>query len=373
MSLSLRAGLAEIGVHGPTSPPMPSGFASFPNSLATAIRAMQAHPDPKSWSRGPEAFADEDWSEECQGITYDGRRFITSSNGTWVHPKQSGLWSNVPNPGWTLDRSPKALYFFKPGSYRFRDDDIESTFHLGGDPDDHLGDIDFFGGSIFCAVERVGGRRECLVVTPIPDGAGWFSSSVTVATGDSGQEDSFPWCAVNPWNGLLYSSKFDEKPHGVSDVVAYDRGTGAWAGPDRTIHLSRPASGVQGACFSPIGHLYLACHDVHYRASGTTATYRGSDLALHGVSGDGVDTHVGTLGVTRSTLIQCYSAFNGRFLGDVPVTTKESNQELEGICFGSVKINGHEARIHVALLENHTLAKDNVFIKPYSSPHPDTI
>lgn len=379
MSVSLRAGLAEIGVHGPTSPRMPSGFATFPRSLATAIRSMQAHPDPLHWSRGPESFADQHWTEEGQGITFDGHRFITSSDGTWVHPEKTGTWSNVPNPGWLLDRSPKALYFFKKGKYGFRDDDIESVFHLGGNPDDHLGDIDFFDGSIFCALDRVGQSTDCLVVTPHPDGSGWFSSSVPVATGDSGQGNDFPWCAVNPWNGLLYSSRYADKPHGVREVFAYDRGTGEWAGPDRTIHLSRPANGVQGGCFSPMGHLYLACNDVHYRDSGTTATYRGDDLALHGVRED-EPTSAALPGYpplrrtgTRSTLIQCYSAINGRFLGDVPVTTKESNQELEGLCYAAVTIKGFQARIHIMLLENYKLAKDNVYIKPYGSPHPELI
>lgn len=377
MSLSLRQGLAAIGVHGPTSPRMPSGFATFPRGLAEAVRAMRAHPDPLNWSRGPETFADEDWSEECQGITFDGQRFVTSSDGTWVHPEKSGFWSNLPNPGWSLDRSPKALYFFKKGSYGFRDDDVDGIFHLGGDQNDHLGDIDFFDGSVHCALDRAGGGTDCLVVTPIPGGGGWFSSSVPIATGDSGQGNDFPWCAVNPWNGLLYSSKFTDEPGGVREIYAYDRGTGQWAGTQRTIHLSHPADGVQGGCFSPMGHLYLACHEIRFMAGGTTRTYPADDLALHGVREDTRPAPWPGRGRipagTRSTVIRCYSAFNGRALGEVPVTAKESNQEMEGICYGAVNIEGHEARIHVVLLENHKLAKDNVFVKPYSSPHPETI
>lgn len=372
MSLSLRKGLQAIGVYGPTS--IPNGFACFPSSLTEAIQDMLAHPDPASWSRGPyEAFADANWSEECQGITFDGERFITSSDGTWVHPEKSGFWSHFPNPGWTLNRSPKALYFFRKSSYRFQDDDIDGIFHLGGDPNDHLGDIDFFDGSIYCALARANGKPQCLIVTPISSGLGWWSSSITIETDASGQGSSWPWCAVNPWNGFLYSSRFDQ-PDGVHEIYAYDRTTGEWKGPERTIRLSRPARNVQGGCFSPRGHLYVACHYVEYLSSGTSRFYPEEDHALVGMSEPSNQPTVpGVYTGTRSTTIRCYSAFNGRALGEVPVTTKESNQELEGICYGALQIDGRGARVHVVLLENHDLAKDNVFIKPYSSSNPDLI
>jgi hypothetical protein len=382
MSLSLRQGLQGIGVHGPTSPRIPNGFACFPRRLSEAIPSMMANPDPLHWSRGPyEGFADENWSEECQGITFDGERFITSSDGTWVHAKKSGFWSNVPNPGWTLNRSPKALYFFRTGTYRFKDDDIDGVFQLGGEAEDHLGDIDFFEGSIYCAVSPAHGGARCLVVQPNPDG-GWWSSSVEIATEESGQGSDWPWCAVNPWNGFLYSSRFEVEPDGVREIYAYDRATGEWMGPERTIRLSDPAHNIQGGCFSPRGHLYLACHYVRHLASGSTRTYPAGDLALVGVREDSspeplprgpIPWHRYPRGTTRSTAIRCYSAFNGIAYGEAPVTTLQDNQELEGLCYAALQVDGHEARIHVVLLENHVSAKDNVFVKPYSSPDPDSI
>lgn len=376
MSLSLRDGLHAIGVYGPASPLIPDGFATFPSSLAEAIRAMKAHPDPFSWKRGPhEAFADEDWCEEAQGITFDGERFIAASNGTWKSVDKSGWKSHMPNPGYTFDRSAKAIHFFKKGSYRFHDKDIEDSFAPDLGWKDHLGDLDFFDGQVFCPVEMHSGSPRCLILQRNPDG-GFFSSWIDMATNESGQGNSFAWCAINPWNGLLYSSGFTADG-GVTNIYAYDRGTGAWAGEKRTIRLSKQAQSVQGGCFSPMGHLYLACDEVHYLQSGSTRTYPGGDQATVGVHEDGATGYSPLLGQpltgTRSALIRCYSAFNGIALGEVPVTNKRAGDEIEGICFAPFDVQGFDARIHVLLLENHTVAKDNVFVKPYGSPNPETI
>src|SRR5262249_42737200 len=92
-------------------------------------------------------------------------------------------------------------------------------------------------------------------------------------------------------------------------------------------------SGVQGACFSPNGHLYVAC-DVRLTSN------------------------------RQYKAIAYFSALNGHLMGIIPVLAEEENQELEGICFGNVvSTNGNPAQIHAILLENRTLALDNIFLK----------
>lgn len=396
---SLRAGLYAIGEHGDHPPAYPSGFASAPASLAQGIRAMLANPQMAAWVRvSPETFVDENWSEEAQGITWDGEHFITSSNGSW------GQWY----PG----ASPKALYRFRPGQYTFADGDIAQRYELGGNDKDHLGDIDYYDGWIYCAIEpEHGSLPHVLKVTAGTEPFGKWSQRITIhGAKESGQGKSFPWCAVNPWNGLLYSSPFYdvkmvEEPPADDDgyvykkveavsfpglpgfgsgppgldtfyvgrirspkVYAYDPATGAWAGEARSLTLAHAAVRIQGGCFSPNGHLYLACDEVAYVSGGETNESAADDVHLVGVnpSDEGKPAK-------RRTFIQCYSAFNGSYLGRTFVDTFEDNQELEGLCYAPGNVNGRAVQLHVILLENHKAAKDNVFMKPYAAPDADKV
>src|SRR5262245_41654834 len=183
MTLSLRAGLAAIGEPEPHGRAYRHGFAACPASLADGIRAMIANPRMADWVRvEPEASVDAYWSEEAQGITWDGKRFVTSSNGS------AGQWY----PG----ASPKAIYCFKPGQYRFLDDDIETRIELPLDNGDHLGDIDYFGGWLYCAVEPETGPLPVVLKVDL---TGTWGPRLMVTHGAalSGQGNSFPWCAVN--------------------------------------------------------------------------------------------------------------------------------------------------------------------------------
>ena len=173
----------------------------------------------------------------------------------------------------------------------------------------------------------------------------------------SGQNHSFPWCAINPFNGLLYSSPFYD--NGGHEVFAYDRASGAWAGSQYTIHLTRPAYRVQGGCFSPRGHLYLASDRAEAVSSGETVTFPSSDVHLVGVGESGR--------AKRRKFILCYSAFNGQYLGRAFVDALEKRQELEGLCYGPGTVGGHAVQLHVVLLENEPIAKDNAYIKPYAA------
>lgn len=363
MSLSLRTALRAVG-HDARRAGFTSGFAASPRHLRDAIGAMQANPRMAEWRRVlGEADVDEDWCEEAQGITQDGERFIMSSNGSAVRIGSTDL----PNPGWSVGRSPKALYRFRRRQYRFADDDVEEVFHLSGHPEDHLGDIDHHDGTVHCAIEPHASDVPRVLRVSARGRLGEFSDVVdVVGAADSGQGGSFPWCAVNPWNGLLYSCAFYGDGTGRGEVHGYHRDTGAWAGPERTIRLGSAVRRVQGGCFSPRGHLYLACDDQEEAAGGVTVEHVSGDHRLHGVRDGGSPRNV--------TSIRAFSVFTGAYLGRTLVDTLDGGgEELEGICYAPTSVGRRRAQIHVLLLDNHDLAKDNVFVKPYAAPDPSTV
>jgi hypothetical protein len=104
---------------------------------------------------------------------------------------------------------------------------------------------------------------------------------------------------------------------------------------------------VQGACFSPNGHLYVATDTRFWDKNYKWIFY--------------------------------YSALNGTFMGKIPVLAEEDDQELEGICYGAVSFDdGRTAQIHAVLLENreppwHPLALDNIFFKSFLADRPEFV
>jgi hypothetical protein len=93
---------------------------------------------------------------------------------------------------------------------------------------------------------------------------------------------------------------------------------------------------VQGAAFSPNGHLYVS-----------------SNLRI---------------GESRKHQpILYFSALNGAYLGEIAVQADyERDQELEGLCcVGS--------EIYVVLLETWSTEKDDIFFKIYTSSRPELV
>ena len=129
----------------------------------------------------------------------------------------------------------------------------------------------------------------------------------------------------------------------IYEFFKHDIDTGKFTG--RTIKFSEPMTKVQGACFSPNGHLYIA-----------------SNTSLPGNK--------------RYQIISYYSALNGYLLGRISVLAEEGmpDQELEGIAFANVSFaNGKTAQIYAVLLENRDAALDNIFFKSFSSGRPDFV
>src|SRR4051812_7435883 len=93
--ISLRENLPKIGIP-PGTPVSYRAFASRPSSLSQAIRSMDA---PQNWQQVSDLHYDENWTDEVDGVGWDGANWIFSCNA-----RQSKPGANH-----------KAIYVFKGG------------------------------------------------------------------------------------------------------------------------------------------------------------------------------------------------------------------------------------------------------------------
>src|SRR5262249_34705999 len=96
--ISYRENLAKIGISLDSSVSY-RDFFSAPQSLRQAILSMDA-PGSHDWHQVSDIFRDESWTDEVQGVAYDGEHWIFSTN------------ANQKKPGC----KDKAIYVFQAGS-----------------------------------------------------------------------------------------------------------------------------------------------------------------------------------------------------------------------------------------------------------------
>lgn len=120
----------------------------------------------------------------------------------------------------------------------------------------HLGDGEQFGGTLFVAVEKC------------PGDTGNGSDRIFAYDEDEYNNPRMgiltsqlyaPWVAINPVNGLMFSSDFNN----VNKLFVYDRNfsNGDNLVPLYTVDLDLELNRVQGGAFSPDGVLYLSVDD----------------------------------------------------------------------------------------------------------------
>jgi hypothetical protein len=256
-------------------------------------------------------FKNRVWTEECQGLTTDGQVLFVVSNNKLSVPFQDNF-RGVHK--FTLNFEPLA-------SKRFQVEGIQRDHHIGA-PGYHQG-------KIYVPVEIDKDKPKVWILDTNLD-----TIDTKLLGGDRGpwpQGGSMPWCAVNPWNGYLYSSKYDN----VNQVYAYDPNDNFIL--RKVLQLGRVIDKVQGGVISNNGHLYLTSH------------------------------------ATKD--ISAFSIINGGFLGRYPVSYDEgiAQQEMEGITIAPiVRRGGLTAYVHVVILENDRVYvdRDNVFIKHFVVPDP---
>jgi hypothetical protein len=338
--ISYRDGLAKIGI--PRSAAVSyRGFASRPKSLRQAISSMDA-PTRSSWSQVAEIYRDDFWTDEVQGVAWDGANWIFSTN------------ANQEKPG----SRHKALYVFK-GGQPLGDDlwistlryiDVPHPVAGAHEDDDHWGQITYFNGFVYVAHFWNSGPFQ-----PGPRGKGsrnvvrfrdtggtlsfdkWIQLDQARASDGSNRTDLVELQGINPWDGMFYTC-FGSGA--INELFIHDPETGDWTG--RSLALNPAIEAVQGACFSPNGHIYLSTN--------------------------------GKVDAPGLQPIWCHSALNGHQFAVIPVLAQGTGQELEGICFANLTVaGGAQAQIHAILLDNPDLALDNIFFKSFGSTSPSIV
>lgn len=348
---SLKQKLPQIGI----APGVPVSYLHFPTRPKSLIRAIRSMDSPQNWQQVSDIFRDDVWTDEVQGVAWDGANWIFSCN-----PPQGKPGTNH-----------KGLYVF-PGAQELGDGKWKSTLAyqdiphpLAGitDADEHWGQLTFFNGMVFVSHFWVGGPADGQTnVVVFIDSGGFLQFSRWIKLGQvtpPGEAPFYPeFQGINPWDGLLYSCRGGLNPRAF---YAHDPQTGAWipgkvlnfrGGENQAYFVSQNPlqvticdlpSEVQGACFSPNGHLYVSC-DVRLIAN------------------------------SQCKAIACFSALDGYLMHVIPLLAEEDLQELEGMCFGSVSWpDGRSAQIHAILLDNHLIAKDNIFFKSFSADRPELV
>jgi hypothetical protein len=260
------------------------------------------------------------WTMDCQGITSYGE----------------SLWAVNANN----NKPPIEIYKFNFG---FGDPVKTASSPCGTD---HLGPPDYFENKIYVPVEGAIARVWTLDTDLNTLGLGSLQGPTI---GDKPPQGAkMPWCAINPWNGLLYSSKFGEPPYWEEDPS----GSGRWVDwdPVTEVHCYDPADNftykksltlageplhkVQGGCFSTNGHLNLS--------SDYTRDIRG------------------------------YSAINGSYLGSFAVPSDWSGgEEMEGVSICPVKCPGKYTPISVLVQDGDWPSDSDIYFKHIAVPWPE--
>lgn len=253
------------------------------------------------------------WGEECQGLA--------NSSDHWYISQKEKLWKFPV----THDLSPSTASAVTTG--------IPDSLARAGY--NHFGDPDFHNGSLFVPLE---GRQPCRIVV--------FDAGLRfLAHAGLGEQGHASWCAINPADGLLYSSEFD----GVESLLGY-----RWllGGGSLTLTFVRrlpllDAAGrpmrinrIQGGAFSRTSGLFYLVSDT------------GSSGGLYAF-----DASTGKL-IQRTSI--GYSPGSPNY------------QELEGLTIwdlDSGRAPNIRGQVHVVLIENDVTSVDDVWIKHFRVPH----
>lgn len=168
-------------------------FACVRKSLRQMMEGMNS-PEPQKWSK-PSEYNNSSFLESCQGVTNDGTHWYFTANG---NKGRQGIFM--------YDQSMKKIRSLKFSG----NTDLLSignipkvTIPLTGQTIPvlgHVGDPNCYKGRIYVPIQKPHGF---LVMDTSLSSASvnWYP---TKRIGDS-----HPWCAVNPWNGRLYTSTFN--------------------------------------------------------------------------------------------------------------------------------------------------------------------
>jgi hypothetical protein len=342
---------------------------SFPyrslRSLANSLKWVKSFVPTRTTPHDYPSDASPGWTHKLNGVTHDDQY--------WYFAQQEKLWK-VP-VGHDLNA------------------EFDDTFLSAGIPlegYDHFGDIDYNEGLVYVPIEGHNHEPQLPAVVAIFDQNLQFRGSVRLtAQGASG-----PWCAVNPLNGFLYSSIFNDEPDRIR-LQVYEQSLLTNRLNNfvelKLEHLGTMelfdeqgkeliVKGIQGGVFSRRGHLYLiidtydggimgfdmitGCRTLHSKVD-----YQPNNYATEGAIGGAVVG--GILGnVVGGVAGSVAGAVLGGHFGE-GTGRQAKDQELEGITIwedvyaaGAPQISG---QLHLIMLSKdiELLSDDDLYFKHY--------
>jgi hypothetical protein len=311
MSVSVKQRLAAIGEPARLPLWLRGSFGlRTPRSLRVAIDGM-TDPGVDQWYEVGVALSEEntDLSHEAQGITTDGTYWFVCSNNT----KQVVSIDNAANHVATFSPAPAIrMQMWADAGHPDADTDDNGIVEFSDDFDPHFGPPSFHGGWIYVPIQSPrgvwrfslnGGEQLWQMASSLPDG------------------DLFPWCAIHPVTGMLYTCNFTEPLF----LRAYDP--------------------------TPTALVYSPGDDIRLGSS---------PIDLDKVQG-GVFTAHGRLILVRSSFnaVFCFSSLNGHYFGAKMLGDFGSNfSEVEAVTIRSWQFDGVPAHVHIFELDNDYIPPD---------------
>ena len=312
--VSLRNRLKGIGE--PSASHKPLAFrASFgrrtPRSMRMALDGM-TDPAVANWQYLGRTFKSENTadSEEAQGMTTDGSKWYLSSNGS----KRIVIFDDQWNRLFTV--SPTSTIWDEMWNDSTRYDDKDDWGH--GQKNPHFGALCVYENTLYVPVQGPRGVWRINLTTAAQT---WLHPSKLP------DGDLFPWCAVHPATGLLYTANY----HTPDALYAYDRDTLQYRA-EHNVPLAKPSiylDYVQGGAFTDRGRLILV---------------RDSYNALF-----------------------CFSSLNGHCFGSRKIG--EDWVEVESVTVRPWNLHGSLASVHVFELDNDA-GGDDCYLHCFAIPDP---
>lgn len=260
------------------------------------------------------------WSDECQGVTHDERHWYITQKGTlWKFPVTFNL-----NEGITRTKREKGIW------------NVDIPRFLRDEGYNHFSHLDYHNGRLYIPLE---GRQPCKIVVFEPERLNY------VAEGDLDTkiQDHAPWCAINPADGLLYTSNSDNNEglfvyrHEIKD-----------------------------------GRL-----DLRYARLLRLYDERGNPIKIHSVQGGAFSKKTGLLYISsdrgKDGGIFVFDPKTGIRVGVIRVAYSQSRygEELEGLTVWDLDAAGApgiKGQVHLIMIDNWGTGDDDLYFKHFAVP-----
>lgn len=314
--VSVRNRIKDIGEPSPSHKPLAfrSSFGRrTPRSMRMALDGM-TDPLVSNWHYLGRTFKSENNADShlAQGMTTDGARWYLSSNGSKRIVIFDDQWDRV----FTI--SPTSTIWDEMRNDPRRDPSVD----WGPDEDNpHLGALCVHENTLYVPVQGPRGVWRINLKTAAQT---WLHPSKL------NDNDLFPWCAIHPVTGLLYTANY----HTPDKLHAYDRET-LQRRSDHDVPLAKPAiylDYVQGGTFTDRGRLILV---------------RDSYNAVF-----------------------CFSSLNGHCFGSKKIG--EDWSEVESVTVRPWNFSGGHASVHIFELDNDPGTHD-CYLHCFEIPDPSRL